>query len=81
MLDHNHRMPSLHQVIQLAEQTIHVPWMQAGGWLIQHIQGGAPRIALQFSGELDALRFTAGQLCSRLTQAQIPQADIPQHLQ
>ena len=79
MLHHNHRMPRIHQLVQLAEQTIDVPGVQPGGRLVQHIQGGAPGIALQLGSELDALCLTARQLGGRLPEAQITQADIAQH--
>lgn len=38
-------------------------------------------VALQFGGQLDPLRFAAGQLGGRLAKAQITQADIAQDLQ
>jgi len=64
MLHHNHRMPGVDQMVQLAEQAVHIPWVQAGRRLVQHIQGGAPGIALQFGGQFDALCFAPGSSAS-----------------
>ncbi len=55
--------------------------MQAGGGLVQHVQAAAALAALQFGGQLDALRLAAGQLGGRLPQAQVAQADLAQQAQ
>ena len=76
MFHHDHRVASVHQVIELAEQAVDIPWMQAGGGFVQHVQGRATGIALQLGGELDALRFAAGEFGRGLAKAQIAQADV-----
>ena len=81
MLDDDHRMPRRHQRIQLFEQAIDVPWMQAGSRLIEYIQGRPTLVALQFGGQFDPLGLATRQFGRRLAEAQIAQADIAQDLQ
>src|SRR5277367_286834 len=61
VLDHNHRVALVDQLVQHFEQLRDVVEMQAGGRLVQDVErapGGAPRELL---GELHALRLAARQ--------------------
>ncbi|MPN07313.1 hypothetical protein SDC9_154579 [bioreactor metagenome] len=41
MLDHQHGVARLHQPLQHSQQHMHVVGVQAGGGLVQNINGGA----------------------------------------
>ena len=55
--------------------------MQAGGRLVQHIDGAAVGALLQFGCELHALRFTAGEGGCGLAQANVAQAHVHEGVQ
>ncbi len=55
--------------------------MQAGGRLIQNVQGAASVAFRQFQRQLDPLRFTAGQGGCALAEPDITEADIQQRMQ
>ncbi len=55
--------------------------MQAGGRLVQDVQRVAGVPLGQFLGQLDALRFAAGQRRRVLTEADVGQPDVDQRLQ
>ena len=61
VLDHQHRVPRVHQPLQNLQQLVHVGEMEAGGGLVQDVEG-VPRGDLgQLGGQLDPLRLPAGQ--------------------
>ena len=58
-------MPGIDKLVQLRIEQGNIGRVQAGGGLIQHVDRvPAPRVAgaLQFRGELDALRLATGKL-------------------
>ena len=81
MFDQDHGVAGVDQTVQLQQQLVDVGRMQAGGGFVQHVNGVAALRALQFAGQLDALRFAAGQFSGGLAQAQVSQPDFHQHLQ
>ena len=87
VLDHQQRMPRIQQLAQGTHQLGDVVKVQAGGGLVQHEQGAAPRHGLaagsaalggfgQEAGQLQTLGFTARQRGHRLTQFHIFQPHI-----
>ena len=81
VLDHQYAVARSHQPLQNADEPFHVRHMQAGGRLVQQIQGAARVPAAQFGGQLDALGFAAGQLGAGLAQLDVVQTHIIQGLQ
>ena len=63
------------------QQLADVLEVQAGGRLVQHVDGPAGRPLLQLAGELDPLRLAAGQGRRRLAQPHVPEADVDQRLE
>ena len=70
-----------HQTLQHVEQLAHIVEVQAGGRLIEQIEGAAGLPLAQFLRQLDALRFAARKRGGRLAQVHVAQADIEQRLQ
>ena len=67
--------------MQHGEQLADVFKVQAGGRLVQHVDGAAVGALLQFGCELHALRFTAGEGGCGLTQANVAQAHVHEGVQ
>ncbi len=61
VLDDDDRVARLDQAREHAEQLLHVVEVQARGGLVQDVDGLAGGAARELSGQLDALRFTAGE--------------------
>ena len=55
--------------------------MQAGGGLVQDVEGAARLAAAQFAAQLDALRLAAGKRGGGLAQMDVSQAHVHQRLQ
>ena len=60
MLDHQHCMSAVDQLLQGAQQTRHIEEVQAVGGLIEDVQHAALRFAGQRPGDLQALGFATG---------------------
>ena len=73
-------LPAPHQGIELLHQLVHICRMQAGGWFVQDVKRSAALRPLQFGGQFDPLSLASRQLCGRLTQPQIAQPNLPQHI-
>ena len=69
------------QRLQHGEQLADVFKVQAGGRLVQHVDGAAVGALLQFGCELHALRFTAGEGGCGLAQANVAQAHVHEGVQ
>ncbi len=61
-----------------AEQFAYVFEVQAGGGLIENVDGATRRALLQFAGELHPLRLSPGQRRCRLTHANVSKPHIDQ---
>jgi hypothetical protein len=59
MLDHQHGIAGLHQRVQHLEQLAHILEMQAGGGLVQDIEGAAGGALGELLGEFDPLGLAA----------------------
>ncbi len=78
VLDHQHRVPRVHQPVEHPHQRVHVLEGEAGGRLVQDVHGGA---AGQLRGELDPLGLAAGEGRRRLAQLDVAQAHVVQGLE
>src|SRR6266571_2126878 len=81
VLDHDHRVPLVHQPVQHLEEQADVLEVEARRRLVQDVEGTA-RVALgQLGGELDPLRLAAGQRRRRLAEVDVAQSYVVQELQ
>ncbi len=64
-----------------AEQLADVLEMQAGGRLVEDVDGAAGRPLLQLGRQLDPLRLTAGQRRRGLSEPHVAEADVDERLQ
>ena len=76
MLDNDHRVARLDQLLQHIHQPVNIRNVQAGGRLIEDIDGLAGRAFGQLGSQLGALRLTAGQRRGGLTQLNIAETDL-----
>src|SRR6476620_5169471 len=81
VLDDDDRIAFVDKAVENGEQLADVLEMQAGGRLVEDVDGAAGGPLLQLAGQLDALRLTAGQRRRRLPQPHIAQPDVDQRLQ
>ena len=80
VLDHDHRVAEVAQVLQRVEQPFVIALMQANGRLVENVHH-ADQPGADLAGQTNALRFAAGQGVGAAVQRQIVQADIDQELQ
>ncbi len=73
VLDDDDRLSRVDEAIEQTEQVLDIGEMQAGGRLVQHIDVGG---LTHLDRQLQALSLTAGQRRQRLTEGQVPEADI-----
>jgi hypothetical protein len=81
VLDHDDRIAEVHQALEDVEQLAHVVEMQAGGGLVQQVEGAAGLAFAQFLGQLDALGLAAGERGGGLAEVDVSQADVVEGLQ
>ena len=73
--------PERNQSLQDVEQLVNVGEMQAGGGLVEDVDGPAGGTFRQFFGEFDALCFAAGKRRCRLAQLDVTEPHVEQCLQ
>src|SRR5699024_2004572 len=78
VLDDDHRVATLGQPLQNIDQPVNVGDVQAGGGLVQDVEGFAGGAPGQLGGQLDPLGLAAGKLRGGLAQTDIPQAHVHQ---
>ena len=81
MLDGDDAIALVNQRLQHGEQLADIFKVQAGGRLVQHVDGAAVGALLQFGCKLHALRFTTGEGGCGLTQANVAQAHVHEGVQ
>src|ERR1700733_9030347 len=74
VLDHDYRVARVCQTAEHAEQPLDVVEVQAGGRLVEDIEGASGRAPREFLGKLDALRLTAGQSRRGLAEVNVIEA-------
>ncbi len=81
MLDHQHRVAAVDELVQHVEQHPHVLEVQASRRFIEDVKR-APGVATrEFGRELDTLRFAAGQRRRALAEVDVAQAHVIQRHQ
>ena len=81
VLDHQQRSAVIDQAFKGRQQLPDVVEVQPGGGLVADEQRAVVGRLRQVRGQLDALRFAAGERCRRLPQPQVSQADFVQQFQ
>ena len=81
VLDDDDRVARIDEPVQLRHEPLDVRRMQAGRRLVEDVERVAALRALQLGGELDALRFAAGELRRGLAEPQVSEADLAQHVE
>ena len=76
MLDHQHGVAGLDQAVEHEQELAHVLEVQAGGGLVEDVEGAAGGGAGELAGELDALGFAAGELGGGLAELEVAEADV-----
>src|SRR5690606_38022123 len=71
VFDHDHRVTRIDQPSEHFEQPAYVAEVKPRGRFVEDIEGAAGRHLRELGGELDALRFTAGQRGCRLAETYI----------
>ena len=78
MLDDQHGIPRVHQLLQHLQQFVHVVHMQTCGRLIKDIHGASGGAAGKLCCQLDALCLTAGKGGRALSETDVAQTDLYQ---
>ncbi len=81
VLDDEQRVSGLDQLAERRQQLGDVVEVQAGGRLVEDVEQAVAAERRQVRGNLDALRLAARQRRRRLSEAQVAEADLVEHLQ
>src|SRR5712691_434449 len=81
VLDRDHGIPQVDQAVEHRDQPVDVREVQAGGRLVEDVEGTPAGLLRQLVGELDALRFAAGERVARLAEGQVAEADVVEDLE
>ena len=81
VLDDDDRIALVDEAVEHVEQLADVFEVQAGGGLVEDVDGAAGGPLLQLGRQLDALRLTAGQCRRGLPEPDVAEADVDQRLQ
>ncbi len=76
VLDDDHRITAVDQLLQHAEQLLDVVAMQPGRRLVQYVERLAGGALAELLGELDALRLAARERRRRLAEMDVAEADL-----
>ena len=80
MFDHNHRVALVDEPVQHAEELSHILEVQAGGRLIEDVDGVTGGALGQLTSQLDPLGLASRQGGRRLAETHVPQAHVDQRL-
>ena len=80
VLDHDHAVAQVAQVLQRADQAVVVALVQADGRLVQHVHD-AGQARADLAGQPDALGLAAGNRVGAAVQRQVVQAHVVQEAQ
>src|ERR1700722_8288101 len=81
VLDDDHTVAEVGEAVQNLEQLAHVVEVEAGGGLVEEIEGAAGLALRKLAGELHALGFAAGERGRGLAEMDVAEADVDQRLQ
>ncbi len=81
MLDDQHRVAGIDEIVQHFQQHLDVGKVQAGRRLVEQIERAAGRSFHQLAGELDALGLAAGERRRGLAELEVIEPHVVQRLQ
>ena len=81
VLDNHHGVAAVHQPLEHLQELAHIVGVEAGGGLVQDIDGLAGGDFAELRSQLHPLGLTAGELRGGLAQLHIPQAHVAQGLE
>ena len=76
VLDNNHAIATIDELTENIQETLDVVGMEAGGRLVEDVEGLAGAAASELGGELDALGFAAGESSGGLAEFNVAEADF-----
>src|SRR5687767_6083548 len=80
VLDDDERMSGLEQLLECGEELCDVIEVQPCRWLVEYIKDAISGSRRQVRRNFDALRLPSRQRRRRLPEAQVPEADLIEHL-
>src|ERR1043166_2109672 len=80
VLDDDDGVAQRDEALQNVEQLVHVGEVEAGGRLVEDVDGAARGALREFARELDALGLAARKRCGRLAELDVAEADIQSSL-
>ena len=81
VLDHNDRVPGVNETLEHLKQFANVLEMQAGGWLVEDVEGATRGALPQLGGQLDPLCFTTRESGGRLAKPEVSQSHVVESLE
>ena len=81
VLDDDDGVAEVGEAVEDFEQLAHVVEVEAGGGLVEEVEGAAGLALGEFAGELHALGFAAGEGGGGLAEMDVAEADVDQGLQ
>ena len=81
VLDDQHRVAGVDEVVQHLQQQLDVGEVQAGGRLVEQVERPAGALLDQFAGQLDPLGLAAGERGRRLAELHVVEPHVVQRLQ
>ena len=81
VLDGDDGVAAVDQAVQDVDQLLDVGEVQAGGRLVEDVERRAARFLAELVGELDALRFAAGERVAALAEGEVAEADVVEQAQ
>src|SRR6266849_2236138 len=76
VLDDEHGVAEIDEALQDVEEFSDIVEVQAGGGLVEDVEGAAGLALGKLAGELDALGFAAGKSCGGLAEGNVAEADF-----
>src|SRR3990170_43337 len=81
VLDDDDSVAEVGEAVEDAEELLDVVEVQAGGGLVEDVEGAAGLAAGELAGQLDALGFAAGECSGGLAKLEVAEADVFERLQ
>ena len=81
MLDDEHRVAGIDEIVQHLQEQLDIGEVQAGRWFIEQVQRAAGRFFDKLSREFDALCFAAGERGRGLADLDVIEADVVQRFE
>ena len=76
VLDHQHRVAVVDEVVEHLEQQFDVGEVKSGGWLVEQVESATGGLLYELAGEFDPLGLAAGEGGRRLAELHVVEADI-----